>query len=40
MRTKHLAIIYLLILTVGTIISIYMPKAEMVGAEDTKVNPG
>ncbi|YCI76983.1 stage II sporulation protein R [Bacillus sp. R1-10] len=39
MKTKHLAIIYLLILTIGTIISIYMPKAEMVGAEDTKVIP-
>ncbi|MGE7606304.1 stage II sporulation protein R [Peribacillus frigoritolerans] len=39
MKTKHLAIIYLLILTIGTIVSIYMPKAEMVGAEDTKVIP-
>ncbi|MED3788027.1 stage II sporulation protein R [Peribacillus frigoritolerans] len=39
MKTKHLAIIYLLILTLGTIVSIYMPKAEMVGAEDTKVIP-
>ncbi|MGE7594088.1 stage II sporulation protein R [Peribacillus frigoritolerans] len=39
MKTKHLAIIYLLILTIGTIVSIYMPKAEMVVAEDTKVIP-
>ncbi|MDR4929006.1 stage II sporulation protein R [Peribacillus simplex] len=39
MKTKHLAIIYLLILTIGTIVSIYMPKAEMVGAEVTKVIP-
>ncbi|MGG0411109.1 stage II sporulation protein R [Peribacillus simplex] len=39
MKTKHLAIIYLLILTIGTIVSIYMPKAEMVGAEDMKVIP-
>jgi len=39
MKTKHLAIIYLLILTIGTIVSIYMPKAELVGAEDTKVIP-
>ncbi|MFJ7930493.1 stage II sporulation protein R [Peribacillus sp. NPDC096448] len=39
MKTKHLAIIYLLILTIGTIVSIYMPKAEIVGAEDTKVIP-
>ncbi|SIR34993.1 stage II sporulation protein R [Peribacillus simplex] len=39
MKTKHLAIIYLLILTIGTIVSIYMPKAEMVGAEATKVIP-
>ncbi|MDM5220425.1 stage II sporulation protein R [Peribacillus sp. NJ11] len=39
MKTKHLAIIYLLILTIGTIVSIYMPKAEMVGAEETMVIP-
>ncbi|MFA1714311.1 stage II sporulation protein R [Peribacillus frigoritolerans] len=39
MKTKHLAIIYLLILTIGTIVSIYMPRAELVGAEDTKVIP-
>ncbi|MFJ8070501.1 stage II sporulation protein R [Peribacillus sp. NPDC096447] len=39
MKTKHLAIIYLLILTIGTIVSIYMPKTEMVGAEDMKVIP-
>ncbi|WP_144527444.1 stage II sporulation protein R [Peribacillus simplex] len=39
MKTKHLAIIYLLILTIGTIVSIYMPKAEVVGAEATKVIP-
>ncbi|MBO0998831.1 stage II sporulation protein R [Bacillus sp. SD075] len=39
MKTKHLAIIYLLILTIGTIVSIYMPKAEVVGAEDTQVIP-
>ncbi|MFD9626139.1 stage II sporulation protein R [Peribacillus muralis] len=39
MKTKHLAIIYLLILTIGTIVSIYMPKAEVAGAEETKVIP-
>lgn len=39
MKTKHLAIIYLVILTIGTIVSIYMPKAEVVGAEETKVIP-
>ncbi|PJN91149.1 stage II sporulation protein R [Bacillus sp. mrc49] len=39
MQTKHLAIIYLVILTIGTIVSIYMPKAEVVGAEETKVIP-
>ncbi|MGE6377226.1 stage II sporulation protein R [Peribacillus muralis] len=39
MKTKHLAIIYLLILTMGTIVSIYMPKAEVAGAEETKVIP-
>lgn len=39
MKTKHLAIIYLLILTIGTIISIYMPKAEAVGTEATMVIP-
>ena len=39
MKTKHLAIIYLLILTIGTIISIYMPKVEAVGTEATMVIP-
>ncbi|MGE7761901.1 stage II sporulation protein R [Peribacillus sp. NPDC097895] len=39
MKTKHLAIIYLLILTIGTIVSIYMPKAETAGAEETMVIP-
>ncbi|MBK5485467.1 stage II sporulation protein R [Peribacillus sp. TH16] len=39
MKTKHLAIIYLLILTIGTIVSIYMPKAEAVSAEETMVIP-
>ncbi|CAH0244762.1 hypothetical protein SRABI96_03024 [Peribacillus sp. Bi96] len=39
MKTKHLAIIYLLILTIGTIVSIYMPKAETASAEETMVIP-
>ncbi|WP_285767934.1 stage II sporulation protein R [Peribacillus sp. SI8-4] len=39
MKTKHLAIIYLLILTIGTIVSIYIPKAEVAGAEQTQVIP-
>ena len=39
MKTKNLAIIYLLILTIGTIVSIYMPKAEAVGTEETMVIP-
>ncbi|MFD6206524.1 stage II sporulation protein R [Peribacillus sp. NPDC060253] len=39
MKTKHLAIIYLLILTIGTIVSIYMPKVETASAEETMVIP-
>ncbi|MFJ7744996.1 stage II sporulation protein R [Peribacillus sp. NPDC097295] len=39
MKTKNLAIIYLLILTIGTIVSIYLPKVEAVGTEATKVIP-
>ncbi|MGE7603856.1 stage II sporulation protein R [Peribacillus sp. NPDC097675] len=39
MKTKNLAIIYLLILTIGTIVSIYMPKVEAGGTEATMVIP-
>ena len=39
MKPKHLAVIYLLILTIGTMISIYMPKTEPVNASAATVIP-
>ncbi|OIK12560.1 stage II sporulation protein R [Bacillus sp. MUM 13] len=39
MKRKHLAIIYLLILTLGTISSLYMPKTETASAKNSVVIP-
>ena len=39
MKPKHLAVIYLLILTIGTMISIYMPRTEPVDASAATVIP-
>ncbi|RFU70838.1 stage II sporulation protein R [Peribacillus saganii] len=39
MNKKYIALAYLLILTIGTILSLYMPKQETASAEETLVIP-